>query len=321
MERTGTGDTLRNPKTAEWLREWLEAKEATKAATTHTRYKGTVDDFITYLGARANRPLVAIVPRDIQGFIDWRAKQKVGPSTLNVEGKILRSAFNRARKLGLIQGNPAEAVDLPARQSIERGTFTPTEVQLLADAAEVASKLPKARAADKEWKTLILLGYYTGARLSECCRVAWNDIDLAKGTISFPVTKAGKGKAHVMPLHPELTTHLESIAGDKPGPIMPHLANVRVSGRRGLSQHFLGIMAKAGLDAEKVDGAGKRQLHKRTFHALRHSFNSALANAGVSPEVRMKLIGHRSAAVNRGYTHHELETLKAELAKLPKATQ
>lgn len=304
MDRTQTGDTLRNPKAGAWLLEWVESKEASKAETTGIRYRHTVEDFIRYLGPRAERPLIAIVPRDIQGFIDLRARQKVGPSTLNVDGKILRAAFTRARKMGLITSNPGEAVELPARRSIERGTFTPAEVELLVNAAE------------GEWKTLILVGYYTGARLSECCRVKWKDIDFTSGTISFPVTKTGK--PHMLPLHSELTKHFEGIAGDAPGPVVPHLSSVRVSGRRGLSQHFLGIMEKAGLDAEKVEGAGKRQLHRRTFHALRHSFTSALANAGVAPEIRMKLTGHKSADVHRGYTHHELNTLKLALAKLPK---
>jgi integrase len=304
MERTQTGDTLRNPKTREWLTEWLEGKEASKAETTGIRYRQTIEDFLDYLGDRANRPLVAITARDIQGFVDLRARQGVGPSTINVDGKTLRSAFTRARKQGLISSNPAEAVDLPARRSIERGTFTPAEVKMLVDAAE------------GEWKTLILIGYYTAARLSECCRVEWKDINLSKGTISFPDTK--QGKPHTLPLRDELTKHLERIAGDTPGPLMPHLASVRVSGRRGLSQHFLGVMAKAGLDAEAVDAiGGKRQLHKRTFHSLRHSFTSALANAGVSPELRMKLTGHRSEAVHAGYTHHELQTLRDALAKLP----
>jgi hypothetical protein len=62
--------------------------------------------------------------------------------------------------------------------------------------------------------------------------------------------------------------------------------------------------------------------HSREFHRLavspHHSFTSALANAGVSPELRMKLTGHKSAEVHRGYTHLELDTLKEAIRKLPR---
>ena len=49
----------------------------------------------------------------------------------------------------------------------------------------------------------------------------------------------------------------------------------------------------------------------------RHSFTSALANAGVSPELRMKLTGHKSAEIHRGYTHLEMDTLKDALHRDP----
>ena len=42
-----------------------------------------------------------------------------------------------------------------------------------------------------------------------------------------------------------------------------------------------------------------------------------MANAGVSQEVRMKLTGHLSADMNKGYTHPELEPLRAAVAVIP----
>lgn len=62
-----------------------------------------------------------------------------------------------ARRQGLITHNPAEAVELPNIETVERGTFTPAEVRLLVEATE-----------DAEWKNIILLGYFTGARLINC---------------------------------------------------------------------------------------------------------------------------------------------------------
>ena len=98
---------------------------------------------------------------------------------------------------------------------------------------------------------------------------------------------------------------------------MLHMASLKPGGRHGLSEGFKRIMRKAGLDLQAVKSAGVRQLSRRTFHALRHSFTSALANMGVAPELRMKLTGHKSEAVHRGYTHHELERLRAAVGKMP----
>jgi len=62
---------------------------------------------------------------------------------------------------------------------------------------------------------------------------------------------------------------------------------------------------------------GQRAQHARSFHALRHSLSSTLANADVSEEIRRRITGHESAAVHSGYTHHERETLARAVEKMP----
>jgi integrase len=66
------------------------------------------------------------------------------------------------------------------------------------------------------------------------------------------------------------------------------------------------------------NGAAGRSVSALSFHSLRHSFNSALANAGVSQELRQKLTGHASADMNTVYTHHDLETIRTAVQTLPR---
>ena len=309
LERAGE-PVLPSPATNVWMREWLREKESSKSEGTAERYKGVIESFIKHLGARANKPLATIAPRDIQGFLTHRRKEGgVSTATVSLDGKILRTCLNRARKQGIITTNPAEAVDLPTVRSVERGVFTPTELKLLLEAAN-----------GTEWETVILFGFYTGARLSDCTRMEWANVDLVNSTLNFFNEK--NQKHMLLPLHPDLAAHLEKIAtSDKPQKhITPHMAELGPGGRHGLSEGFKRIVRNAGLDLQTVQGSGVRKISKRTFHALRHSFTSALANAGVSPELRMKLTGHKSAEIHRGYTHLELDTLKDAIKKLPGLT-
>ena len=98
---------------------------------------------------------------------------------------------------------------------------------------------------------------------------------------------------------------------------MPGLASQRGSGRRGLSEAFKTIVRKAGLDLQTAKGAGNQMISKRTFHALRHSFTSALANQNVSSELRMKLTGHKTEREHAKYTHHEMDNLRKAINKIP----
>ena len=82
---------------------------------------------------------------------------------------------------------------------------------------------------------------------------------------------------------------------------------------------FKRIMERAKIKGRllrEANGAGRSQ-SSLTFHSLRHSFNSAMANAGISQEIRQKLTGHTSAETNKVYTHHELEALRAAVSVIP----
>ncbi|MDC0218612.1 tyrosine-type recombinase/integrase [Verrucomicrobia bacterium] len=309
MERVGS-EPIRTPTARDFLREWIRGKELHRSESTATRYAGVVERFLNHLGRKATRPLTSVAPKDVQSFLELRLEEGCAPSTISIDGKALRGAFNHAVKQGLLPNNPADAVELPARNSVKRGTFTPAEIGILLETAQ------------GEWKDLILIAYYTGARLSDCTRMKWADVDLAGGTLTYAVKKKG-GAEQQIPLHEHLEAHLVSLTSqDEPTEyIMPDMARKGPGGRHGLSEGFKRIMRKAGLALQTVQGGGKRKLARRTFHSLRHSFTSALANAGVPEELRMKLTGHSSKDVHRGYTHHELATLRQAIGRIPSVNE
>jgi integrase len=120
-------------------------------------------------------------------------------------------------------------------------------------------------------------------------------------------------------MHPDFAAWLSGRPrGIGKAPVFPDLAGKLIAGRRGLSVQFRDIAEKAGVAGRVITREGKgRTTNSKTFHALRHSFISALANAGVASEIRQKLAGHSDSKVHANYTHHELQTLRGAIAKLP----
>jgi len=185
------------------------------------------------------------------------------------------------------------------------------------DIEQIQGLLKAARTAD--CRGAILLAFYTGARLQDVANMRWESVDLQEQLISF---RAGKtGEKVTIPMHPELHAYLLELSAPDSSQafLFPSLANKRTSGKSGLSMAFSRIMLKARMKGEVIReriGMG-RTINALSFHSLRHSFNSIMANAGVSQEVRQKLTGHSSAEMNKRYTHHELEPLRAAIAKIP----
>jgi integrase len=301
-------DSLPHETAESFFRQWMTGKGE---GNTARRYASTVEKFLESIGHKRHARLDAIGHQEVLNFIATRDEEGVAPKTLVVDVRTIGAAFNVARKLGLITFNPVEralTIRPIAAESSHRGIFSEEQVATLINAAQ------------GEWKTLILLGYYTGARLGDCAKMQWGCVDFARGVIDFvPEKTRRKNKRVVVPLHPILLAHLQalSMSAEPATFLCPNLAKKRTGGKNGLSALFRRMMDGAAIDSQTSQGLGVRQFSKLSFHALRHSFTSGLANAGVTPELRMKLTGHSSEAVHRGYTHHELEVLKSAVTKLP----
>jgi integrase len=302
LERA-TGEPLRSFKVRDWFAHWLEMKEQVRAGKTMDRYRQVIRDFIASLGGRANLALSHITPNDILAYRNSIRKAGKAARTANLSVKVVSAAFNAAHRQHIIESNPATALESLPVKSEEKGTFTREQV----------SKL--VRAADSDWRNAILLGYYTGARLSDVANMRWNAIDWSDKIIRFTASKTGKPVT--LPLHPQLERELLKNAGIGNAPIFPTLTGRGTGGKHGLSGRFNSIMEKAGVEGKRTRASGGRTLSSLSFHSLRHSFNSALANAGVSQEIRQKLTGHTSAEMNTIYTHHELAPLRAAVETLP----
>jgi integrase len=303
LERT-TGEPLHNYKVCDWLGHWLEMKEQVRAGKTMKRYRQVIRDFIASLGSRANLGLAHITPKDVLTYRNSIIAAKKTARTANLSVKVVSAAFNAAVRQHLIDSNPATALETLPVKTEERGTFTPTQVSKLIGAAE------------GDWRGAILLGYYTGARLGDVANMQWGAIDWRNKLIRFTPSKTKKPVT--VPLHPQLELELLKKPGIGKTPVFPSLAGKGTGGKLGLSGRFTSIMETAGIKGKVTQQAkGGRALSNLSFHSLRHSFNSVMANAGVSQEVRQELTGHASAEMNKVYTHHQLESLRAAILVIP----
>lgn len=300
-----TGDTLIAPATDVYLNDWLEGVRARSKPATFERYHSSVNLFLASLGEKSKKPISSITSHDVEAFLNSRLAAKVAPKTAIVDLKIINIVFRKADKFGDIDKNPVAAVRLPKEVSSEREIFTQDEVEKLVRAAPT-----------HEWQTVILLGYFCGARLTDCVLMKWENIQPEKNQLEYEQKKTGK--IVPVPLHTNLLEHLNFISTfGITGFLSPKLASKVTGGRRGLSEGFKRIVVMAGIDPMTVKGKGIRNFSKRSFHSLRHSFNSVLANAGVSEEIRRKMTGHASPMMNQKYTHLESDTLKKAMDSFP----
>ncbi len=309
LERA-TGESLHFHTCSDWFSEWVAGKRGAVAPKSLEKYEQVCADFLRHLGERSKVTLAAISPKDIRSFRDALSKGGRAPSTVNqVVRKVLSVPFLAAKRLGYIAMNPCDAVEsLRDDSDGGRETFSTEQVQALVNSAE------------GDWKGAILAGFYTGLRLRDITEMRWDALDFEAGNIRIKTKKTGI--VLMLPIQKDFAAWLKSQRrGIGKAPVFPELAGKGTGGRHGLSGRFNSVMEKAGIKGRIVrssDGSAGRQTSSLSFHSLRHSFVSALANAGVSSEMRQKLSGHADDRSHAKYTHHEIAKLQDAIALLPK---
>jgi len=317
LHRMNSNSALGSASIREVLNQWISSKKGTVSAATELAYGATVDEFCDFLGDRAELELLYLGKADIAAFRDHVASSRA-PSTANKRLKILRVALGQAWRDGIIDDNPAAKVPLLKLHldQGERRPFTLRELQML------------MKAADNEWKGMILFGVYTGQRLGDIVRLRWSNIDLQEGIVTLTTRKTHRRQ--ILPLATPLREWLQprlSFGTVADEPLFPTLlSRVERSGQVGaLSNLFYELMASLGMvparsHVKKGDGegrAGRRAPSGLSFHSLRHTATSLMKNAGVSPAVVQEFVGHDSKAISEHYTHIELASLRKAAEAMP----
>jgi len=311
MYERAVGQPLRFTTTRSHLLEWLEGTKANTAPGTYGRYHQIIHGFLAHLGIKADRLLREITPTDVRSWRDTLKAKGLSAPTVNGSVIVLRMPFKAAHDNGIIDINPNSKNSMrPLKdesENVVKDVFTPQQIAALLKAAPT-----------DDWKGAIICGYFTGLRLKDVTELTWSNVDLDEQIITVKTRKTRK--TVTVPIHPNFVAWLKKqTRGIGRAPVFPMLAGRSGSGYSGLSAYFRRIMDKAGVKGRLLrerQGLGRSQ-SSLSFHSLRHSFNAALANAGIGAEMRQELTGHASLEMNKLYLHADLDVKRAAVLKLP----
>jgi integrase len=201
--------------------------------------------------------------------------------------QLLGSLFRHARRFKWVANNPLEDVHRPRYKS-KVAAFTPAQIAALLEAADAEAAL------------FIRVAVSTGMRFSELAGLRWSDVDLEKGTVSvvrqfyrgawsdLKTENARRTLPLPMAVRDELRVRYAALNG-----------NVERIGRDDRTvftapeggpldyKNFRDRVWAPLLERTKVTG---------TLHMLRHSYATALIQAGENAKTVQTLMGHHSVA-------------------------
>jgi integrase len=333
--------TKKNKQTfGEWLDLWLEqyAKPAIRT-TTFDSYSYQIRFHIK--PGLGKIPLKELQPAQIQKFYNDKLKQKlmdrrgekakqqqkqkvsskqriektISPATIRRMHVILSEALEQALKEGKIIRNPAKATKPPKIEKKEARYLSPDQLR------SFLATIEKDR-----WYAAIITALNTGVRLGELVALKWENVDLDKGVIYIKEAvswiREGNGWALIthppksqkgvrnIPLPAETVKVLKAYRA-KQNEEKFRLGEAYTDSERQfvftwedgrlvdpfyLSKHFAKLIKKYGLSLN--------------FHGLRHSYATALLEAGEHPKVVQELLGDSTISVVLDTYSHVLPGLK-----------
>ncbi len=221
--------------------------------------------------------------------IPARSRRTIGaekPLPILLNGKVVSSGRNRKAPEPRSRAAPSPSIPPRRTSNLDRRTreyLTPAEVEKLLQAS---AKVGRHGARDR---TLILLAYRHGLRVTELVTMRWEQIDLKAGLVHVSRLKNGLASTH--PIRgPELRALRELrrdysetpylFVTERGGPMTPATARK--------------LIARAG------------ELAKLPFpihpHMLRHSAGYKLANEGHDTRSIQQYLGHRNITHTVRYT-------------------
>jgi len=284
--------------------QFLAYGEANYSPKTLTLYRAILTRFVSvvrnmslrelnaqHIDRYKSKRLMALKERGKQ-----EEQQKVSPTSVNVELRMLKAAFNTARRWKLLDSNPFEGVRLAGVPEREPLFFSPTDFEKLVACIK------------GNWlKEIVLFAVLTGMRRGELLNLRWQDVDLHTRTIqihSTPTFRTKQDRKRAIPLNDRAFYLLQSRYGKDTSEYVFTLNGKQIFDGW-LTHAFKKVVTRAKL--------GKEGLH---FHSLRHTFASWLAQDGVSLYEVQKLLGHSSSSMTEVYSHLQPEQMHSTVNRI-----
>lgn len=220
-------------------------------------------------------------------------------ATANRVLHVLKAILNRTFTDGLVED------DTPWRRVKPFPKADEARIRFLTDAEGV--RLVNACAPDL--RSLGQAALLTGARYGELVAMRAHDVNLATGRVYIATSKGGRPR-HV-PLNLEGLALFKRLVTGKTGEA---LVFMKADGSAWGKNHHVRALEQA-CKVAKVKPAV-------SFHELRHTYASHLAQAGVPLLTIATLLGHRDTRItSKHYAHLCDKTLTAAVMKLPSFTE
>lgn len=270
--------------------------ELNRAELTVEAYERDIDQFADWLtnGKPLDFQPADITPSDIRAWLVALSRERNSARTIRRKLQSLRAFFRFLLKKGTITDNPTADLTLPKIPHSLPDTIRADEMETILGWQE--DSLADSDDMEKSLRQLIVTEtlYTLGLRRAELISLNDNDISFSSGEIKVT---GKRSKQRIVPAPQKLMDYIRrwQTLRDALWPDLPHPKPLlAVNGKRiSISQVYSIVKSSLASTSSR----------KKSPHALRHSFATAMLNEGADLNSVKEFLGHSSLSTTQIYTH------------------
>lgn len=178
----------------------------------------------------------------------------------------------------------------------------PREFYRRLDRHEIQRLVEDLNVRDRELHDMVIIGYYTGLRLSDVAELERAEIDIRRQALSIVPNKVRTRKPHALAI-PLVREAWEIVSSRMSG--KAYLFSEM--GRKRPSRRITKAFRRCKIE--------KKGCGRASFHSLRATFISLMDEAGVQPYLTDAITGHAAGGMHARYTQPSLEALRTAILK------
>lgn len=317
LHQIDTGSFIKPDKTlmSEYLKMWInEYVKPNLSPRGYERYEGIVRKHL--IPALKNITISQLKQEHLQKYYNKMVENGLNPRTVRYHHSVIHKALKTALKMGLINHNVADAVEIPKIKQKEMNVWNEVEINKFLESAK-----------NSPYYELFNLALFTGMRRSELLGLQWKDIDLVYGQISvnrglhhlkdgsyiFTQPKSEKSRRTIA-LAPSTILMLKDLWEKR---VLESMMT-----KLTINQDSLVFCMPDGkpLRPNTVTRAWESQAKKAgvkiiRLHDARHTHASIMLKQGIHPKIVQERLGHSSIEMTLDIYSHVAPGLQEAAAK------
>ncbi|MGE5444033.1 MAG: tyrosine-type recombinase/integrase [Ignavibacteriales bacterium] len=274
--KLGQWDLIRDPPSfSDFIPDFISYLRDIKQNRAWKQAEDCVKRFALLSGSKK---LSEIKSADIEDYKRIKIQEGKKPATIDKTLSFVRHLFNYAKRCDKFYANNPVSIAglLPVDNQKTRVLTLEEEDLLLANAKEPL-------------KSMIQIAIYSGLRLNSIRTLKWTRIDFNSNTIPIEATYSKNKKTHAISINPTVRRVLleAKLKSRKSEHVFPEAMALTVST---LSDKFTKLCRSLGIEG-------------MSFHGLRHTCGTRLAEMGKDISTISKALGHSTINMSMRYVH------------------